>query len=72
MADYGPHDSISAEGWAVALAFVGIGFVAGSLAYGVSVIQIGGTAIGSAMFIASIYIGWSVKPRGKAAKKVSR
>lgn len=65
MADYGPAESVSAEGWAVALAFTGAGMIAGSLAYGEGFLQALGTLVGVAMFVTSIALGIMVKPGRK-------
>ena len=39
MADYGPPESISTEGWAIALFYLGVMTWVGALAYGSSWIQ---------------------------------
>lgn len=68
MADYGPSESVSLEGVAVLMIFVGAAVIAGSVAYGDGAMQIIGTAVGIAIFLGAWVLGWMIKPATKMGK----
>ena len=72
MADYGPPESVSTEGWAILLAFGGVSLVSGGLAYGAGALQILLTAVGVVTFIFAIALGVRIKPKKAGAVPAPR
>lgn len=67
MSDYGASESVAKEGWAITLAFLGACLFSGGLAYGADALQWILVVAGVVVFAYAIYLGFSVKPKGKGA-----